>query len=210
MAAVLTARVIRDKMPRRLWELQTQCGHTNYELVEQMSKAPVEVLCRVCQAEARLAAFRARVASWAARRGRGAGAQPLPSGTSTETLVSAGTMPFELDGGLDVRLADPPQAPPPLAEDVGWVAPEDREAPGEDPDAATAEAEIPSARRVARPLGPLPECMRIRPGSLVPGSGNLPSEQGVERTGRAGFQGPRPAKRGPKAQDPGQGRLFEG
>jgi hypothetical protein len=206
MSRVTAAVVIRDKMPRRLWELKLQCGHTNYELVEQTPKAPVEMLCRVCQAEARLAAFRARVASWAARRGRGAGAQPVLSGPSAEGLLPAGTMPFELDGGLDVRLADPPQAPPPLAEDVGWVTPEDREAPGEDPDAAPAEAEIP---REARALPPLPACMQPRPGSLVPGSGNRSSGQGVERTGRARGQGSGPAKGSPKAKDPGQGRLFE-
>lgn len=202
MATVMTATVIRDRMPRRLWELRTQCGHTNYELVEQMPKPPVEVLCRVCQAEARLAAFRARVASWASRRGQGIPptSQPVLSGTHAEGIVPVGTMPFELDGGLDVRLADPA---PPRTEGAPQQA-----------EGVPVEAEIPPAGRVARPLGPLPECMRVRPGSLVPGSGILSSGQGAERIGLQPGRGPgrgRGASKGAsKAQDHVQGRLFEG
>ena len=92
MAAVIAARRIRDKMPRWLWELQVECGHLQYEIVERVPQVPANVMCRACQAEHRL---RVLYASIDAARAAVADREDAPDILS----VACPEKPFALDGG---------------------------------------------------------------------------------------------------------------
>ena len=35
MARIISAKKIKDRMPRWLWQMKTDCGHFHYELVKE-------------------------------------------------------------------------------------------------------------------------------------------------------------------------------
>jgi hypothetical protein len=191
MSRVVSARKIKDRLPRWLWELRPECGHFHYEKVESYPQQPVHVICRVCTATKRLASYRARVASASDGGGQVGGRPPVLSGSSTEGAQK----PLVLDGGIAI----------PQQQAVQGVA------PAEIPQETTAWAHRDGQAAEDNPeyRGDLPSCMRPRPGAPAPRRVAGAAGEGSED--QAGVAGAtkvhrRYRKRGP---DPNQTRLFE-
>lgn len=96
MARVIAAQKYRDKTPRWLWALETDCKHTHYELVSEFREQPTRVMCRVCAAEARLARCRAVQATQQNSLVRPVGSPSVLSGPMPEGVEE----PFVLNGGM--------------------------------------------------------------------------------------------------------------
>lgn len=202
MPAVVSARKIRDRMPRWLWEIRPECGHFHYELADKIAVAPVSVMCRVCQAEARLVAYRARVAE------RTACTNPRASrigDVELESISAIPPMPFELDGGLCLQGGD-------LADGVSSKAEASETPPASPGWGIPSEENRVSSQNLAleAPGGskPLPACMREHPEAPLlkrPDLRSEPLQEGAKWAKRA-----KPAPKGKgKDRDSAQQRLFQ-
>ena len=191
MSRVVSARKIRDRMPRDLWELRPDCGHYHYEKVSEFPQQPVHVICRVCVCLARTARLVATLSDADKRRLEG---EVVLSGIVTEGEQRG----LVLDGGIAIPQKQAVQevaAPEILKSGSGWAHLDGQEA-----------IDGPEYR------GSLPSCMQPRPGAPAPrpvAGLSRPAPEGPG--GEAGAPAPakvhrRYRKRG---HDPNQGRLFE-
>lgn len=184
MGRVIEVRRIRDKMPRRLWEMKVECGHFHYELVEKFPSPPANVLCRVCASTQRVRRWIATLSEPELDIVR---AHPILSrliperskrtsnqvGTPDMPYAQAKAVPFKLDGGLSIQESRP----------------------------ETAQA----APVKAMERYPLPVCMQPRPGAAVPKPLDLASGA-VQEGKKAVKAAPKGRRRG---QDPDQTHLFD-